>query len=126
MKGKCRENPLIERKADLEQQLAFLEKTQTDPIELLRTWVLQANLAEKWISSDNWVEMKSFLKNAGSNRLLQSQTLTVTFKQPWNLLTETTVSVRSTADISEQCSRWWRRGELNPCPQQTQRRLLHA
>jgi hypothetical protein len=43
---------------------------------------------------------------------LRAQTLTVSFKEPANLLAETTLTVRSTANFSEQCSRWWRRREL--------------
>ena len=53
------------------------------------------------------------LSDAGSNRLLRSQTLTVTFTKPFDSLVETVVAVRSTTDVSEQCSRWWRWAELN-------------
>ena len=40
-------------------------------------------------------------------RLLRAQTLTVTFKKPFDLLAETTIAVRSTSDVSAQCARWW-------------------
>ena len=70
-------------------------------------------MAEKAVSSDNWLKMKSFPKEKGSNRLLRAQTLTVSFKKPFDLLAETTLAVRSTTAVSEQCSRWWRRRELN-------------
>ncbi len=115
-------NPLIEQKADLEQRLVALEKSRANRLEPMRNWVLQANQAEKWASEENWVEMKSFLKKVGSNRLLRAQTFTVSFKNPWSLLAETTVAVRSTANFSE----WWRRGGLNPRPLQTYQPRLHA
>jgi hypothetical protein len=51
--------------------------------------------------------MKSFLKENGSNRLLRAQTLIVSFKKPFDLLAETPTAVRSTTDVSAQCSRWW-------------------
>jgi hypothetical protein len=51
--------------------------------------------------------MKALLKKVGSNRLLHAQTLTVSFKTPWNYLAETNVAVRSTDDISVRTSVWW-------------------
>jgi hypothetical protein len=44
-------------------------------------------------------------------RLLRAQTLTVSFKKPFDSLAESTVAVRSTNDVSEQSSIWW--GLLN-------------
>jgi hypothetical protein len=40
-------------------------------------------------------------------RILRAQTLTVSFKTPWNYLAETTLAVRSTESLSQQCSEWW-------------------
>jgi len=40
-------------------------------------------------------------------RLLRAQTLTVSFKKPFDCLAETTLAIRNTSDFSEQCSRWW-------------------
>jgi hypothetical protein len=65
---------------ELEQQMAGLHKRQASRLESLRNWILEANQAEEWVSSENWLEMKSFLQNVGSNRLLRAQTLTVSFK----------------------------------------------
>jgi hypothetical protein len=58
--------------------------------------------------------MKSFLQKNGSNRFLRAQTLTVSFKKPFDSLAETVVAVRDLADDNSRCSRWWRRRELNP------------
>jgi hypothetical protein len=109
-------NPLVPEKADLEQRIVALEGSKLNRLEPLRNFILLANQAEKWVSEDNWLEMKSFLKKVGSNRLLRAQTLTVSFTKPFALLAETNLAVRSTRDFSQQCSIWWRRGELNPRP----------
>jgi transposase-like protein len=106
-------NPVVPRKAELEQELVALEKSRANRLEPLKNWVLEANQAEKWASEDNWLEMKSFLQKVGSNRLLRSQTLTVAFKKPACLLAETNLAVRCTTDVSAQSSIWWRRRELN-------------
>jgi site-specific DNA recombinase len=119
-------NPLVPQKADLEEQISVLERSKANRLEPLRKWVLEANTATIPVSNDNWLEMKSFLENIGSNRLLRAQTLTVTFKTPFDSLAETTLAVRSTTDVFSQSSKWWRRRELNPRPKSTCQPRLHA
>ena len=109
-------NPLIVQKTVLEQKLAEAERREVSPIEPVKNLVLEANQAQKWVLENNWVEMKSFLQKTGLNRLLRAQTLTVSFKKPWNLLAETNVALRSMSDVSARNSEWWRRRELNPGP----------
>ena len=106
-------NPLVPQKAALEQQIVALEGSKTNRLEPLKKWVLEANTAQKPVFSNNWLEMKSFLENVGSNRLLRAQTLTVTFKRPFDLLAETTLAVRSTTDVSTLNSFWWSQGGSN-------------
>ena len=118
--------PPMPLKADLEQQIVALEKSTANRLEPVRKWILETNKAEKAVASDNWLEMKSFLQSVGSNRLLRAQTLTVSFKQPFNFLAETTFANQNTSDVSERCSRWWRRRELNPRPKSTYQPRLHA
>jgi len=119
-------NPLVPVKADLEQRIVDLERSKGNRLELLRNLIFEANQAQKWVFANNGLEMKSFLKRVGSNRLLRAQTLTVTFKKPFNSLAETVIAVRSTNDFSEQSSKWWRRRELNPRPKSTYQPRLHA
>jgi len=119
-------NPLVPKKADLEQRIVALEGSKLKRIEPLRNFILLANQANKWVSENNWLEMKSFLKKVGSDRLLRAQTLTVPFTKPFVLLAETNLTVRSTSDFSQQSSIWWRRGELNPRPKPTNQPRLHA
>jgi site-specific DNA recombinase len=119
-------NPLVVKKREIEEKITILEKTQATRLEPLKNWVLEANQAQKWASEENWMEMKSFLEKVGSNRLLRAQTLTVSFKKPWNLLAETVVAARSTEPVSATNSKWWRRRELNPRPWQINQPRLHA
>ena len=114
------------QKTDLAQQIVALEGSKLKRLEPLRKWVLEANQAHNAVISDNWLEMKSFLQKVGSNRLLRAQTLTVSFKKPFDSLAETVVAVRDLADDNSRCSRWWRRRELNPRPKQTNQPRLHA
>jgi len=119
-------NPLIVQKTVLEQKLVEVEKGKASPIELLKNFVLEANQAEKWISEENWSEMKAYLQKVRLNSFFRSQTLTVTFKKPWISLAETNLTARSARDFSNPNSRWWRRWELNPRPLQSLRKRLHA
>jgi site-specific DNA recombinase len=107
-------NPLVPKKAELEQQIIGLEKSKANRLEPLRNWIFKANAFEKAVSGNDWLEMKSFLHQVGSNRLLRAQTLTVSFKKPFDLLAETNLAIRNTSDVSEQCSRWWSLRDSNP------------
>ena len=119
-------NPLVPVKTDLDQRVVALEGSRSNRLEPLRNFIFEANQAQKWLCENNSTEMNSFLKKVGSNRLLRSQTLTVTFTKPFDSLAETVIAVRSTNDFSEPSSKWWRRRELNPRPKSTNQPRLHA
>jgi site-specific DNA recombinase len=94
-------NPLVPKKLEIEQKIVGLETTKHDRLEPLRNWILEANQPNQWVAEENWSEMKSFLKRVGSNRLLRAQTLSVSFKKPWNYLARTTVALRGTESLLE-------------------------
>ena len=119
-------NPLVVQKTDLEQQIVALEGSKLKRLEPLRKWILEANAAQNEVISDNWLKMKSFLEKTGSNRFLRAQTLTVSFKKPFDLLAKTNIAARSAPDEISRCSEWWRRRELNPRPKSTNQPRLHA
>ena len=106
-------NPLVIQKTDLEQQIVALEGSKLKRFEPLRKWVLEANQAQNAVFSNNWLEMKSFLKKVGSNRILRAQTLTVSFKKPFDSLAKTTVAANLAASENERNSIWWSRRESN-------------
>jgi hypothetical protein len=99
--------PLVSVKADLEQKIIDLERSNGNRLEPLKNLIFEANQAPKWVSENNWLEMKSFLKRSGSNRFIRAQTLAVTLKTPLNSLAKTTVAVRSTSNVSAINSLWW-------------------
>jgi hypothetical protein len=119
-------NPLIAEKTGLEQRIVALEQSKMNRLEPLRHFVFEANQAQKWVKEKDWQEMGGYLKKVGSNRLLRAQTLAVSFKRPASLLAQTVRAVQRTTDVSAQCSRWWRRGELNPRPWPINQPRLHA
>jgi len=84
-----------------------LEKSKPNRLEPMRNWISEANALNMAVINNDWLEMKSFLEKVGSNRLLRAQTLTVSFKKPFDLLAETNLAMRNTSDVSEQCSGWW-------------------
>ncbi len=65
------------KRIELEAKIDVLEDTSINRLELLKNFIFEANTAEKWLSEENWPEMKNFLKKVGSNRLLRAQKLTV-------------------------------------------------
>ena len=92
-------NPVISKKADLDHQIAALEKSRTNRLEAMKNWISEANKAGKWVLDENWLRMRAFLQDVGSNRLLRAQPLTVSFKKPWNLLAKTTLAPQSTGEV---------------------------
>jgi len=95
-------NPLVSQKVEIEQKIIRLQTTKRDRLEPLLNWILEANQANQWVREENGIKMKSFLQRVGSNRLLRAQTLTVSWKSPWESLAKTTLAVRGTSDFSEQ------------------------
>jgi site-specific DNA recombinase len=99
-------NPLVPKRVEIEQSIVALQTSKADRLEPLRNWILEANEANRWVVEENWLKMKSFLKQVGSNRILHAQTLRVSFKKPWNFLAETNLAVRRTGSLLEQNSLW--------------------
>ena len=111
-------NPLIPKKVELDEQIVALEKSKANRLEPLRKWVYRANSLNTAVSSNDWLGMKSFLQEVGSNRLLSAQTLTVSFKKPFACLAETVSAVRDLTDDSARCENWWSRQGSNLRPPQ--------
>ncbi len=111
-------NPLIAKKVDFEQQIRGFEArrgdgTKLEPEKQLKTWIFEANRILKWVKNDDFFALKRLLNGVGSNRLLRAQTLTVSFKKPWNYLAKTNVAVLGTEPVSAKCSMWWTHTEIH-------------
>ena len=109
-------NPLIPRRIEIEEKIAVFAGRKSNRLEPLRNWVSQANALETMLSQEDWDGMKEFLQKFGSNRVLRDQTLSVTFATPWDSMANASSAARNAPDEHARCSKWWRRGELNPCP----------
>jgi len=81
-----KKNSLMSEKKDIEEKLSDFERKGNHWLELTRNWILEANQAKNFALSENFSEMKNFLKKIGSNRRIFDQRLFVDFKKPWNYL----------------------------------------
>ena len=81
-----KKNALLEQKTDLQQKLRDFERKGNHWLELTKNWILEANQNKNLASSENFSEMKNFLKKAGLNRQITNQRLAIDFKKPWNYL----------------------------------------
>jgi site-specific DNA recombinase len=107
-------NPLIPKKVEVEGKIAALEKTSTNRVEPLRNWISEANSGEKLLSDANFGEMKQFLQKVGLNRVFHDQTLTVSFRKPWDSLAQTVAESFADNEFTLTSDKWWRCRELNP------------
>jgi len=70
-----RKQKLLTQKLKLEEKIRDFEQKGLSWLEPAREFVLSLNYAEKLRNSENYQEMKTFLKNIGSNHILQNQKL---------------------------------------------------
>jgi len=108
---------LTSEKKTLEEKLSDFERKGSHWLELTRNWILEANQAKNLILSENFSEMKNFLKTIGSNRRLAAGKLAIDFKKPWNYLAEMPAEARDEAPSEANSAGnklWWRRRESNP------------
>ena len=83
VKGK---EKLIKDKVKLKEQLTDFGKKGVVWFELSRNFVKAAHQAEKLASTEDLLEIKSFFKKNGLNRILQDKKLGVHFVEPFHLV----------------------------------------
>ena len=107
-----RKEKLIKLKVSLQEQIRDFEQKGLSWLELAREFVLSLNQAAKLLESENKAEMTTFLKNIGSDCILQNRQLLFSPRKPYDLVAE-----RSEANAScLQFPVWWARRESNPHP----------
>ena len=84
----ARKQKILTRKLELQEKIRDFEQKGLSWLEPAREFVLKLNYAEKLLNSENYPEMKTFLKNIGSNHILRNQKLIFSFKFPFNLAAE--------------------------------------
>ena len=107
---KQKKNILVEQKADLESKLNDFERKGNHWLELLKSWILDANQAGNLANTKNFFEMKNFLKTVGSNRILLDGKLKMNFEKEYNLLLQLPAEARafgSREAASEHSNTFW-------------------
>jgi len=83
-----RKQKILTRKLELQEKIRDFEQKGLSWLEPAREFVLNLNYAEKLRWSENYAEMTTFLKNIGSNHILQNRQLIFSSKIPFNLAAE--------------------------------------
>ena len=83
-----RKQKILTQKLELQERIRDFEQKGLSWLEPAREFVLKLNYAEKLLNSENYAEMKTFLKNIGLNHILQNQKLIFSFNSPFNLAAE--------------------------------------
>jgi len=83
-----RKQKILTRKLELQERIRDFEQKGLSWLEPAREFVLKLNQAEKLLASENYTGMTTFLKNIGSNHILQNQKLSFSWKIPFNLAAE--------------------------------------
>ena len=84
----AKKQELLSQKMEFQEKISDFEQKGLSWLEPAREFVLKLNQAQKLISSQTKSEMATFLKNIGSNHILQNQKLSFSWKIPFNLAAE--------------------------------------
>ena len=107
----ARKQKILTQKLELQERIKDFEQKGLSWLEPAREFILKLNYAEKLRKSENYQEMTTFLKNIGSNHILQNQKLIFSFKTPFNFVAEPR---RGEAEILTYPKRW-ARPDSNRC-----------
>ena len=104
-----RKQKILTQKLELQEKIRDFEQKGLSWLEPAKEFVLKLNQAEKLLASENYAEMTTFLKNIGSNHILQDQKLIFSVKPPFNSAAE-----RSEAAFQNLTfPKWWTRADSN-------------
>ena len=104
-----RKEKLVKQKVGLQEQVRDFEQKGLSWLEPAREFVLSLNQAAKLLESENKTEMTTFLKNIGSNCILQNRQLIFSPKIQYELAAERS----GAASNSLRFSKMWTYGESN-------------
>jgi len=108
----AKKQELLSQKVELQEKINNFEQKGLSWLEPAREFVLSLNQAAKLVKSENKKEMATFLKNIGSNHILQNRQLIFSPKIPYNLVAEPAAAGEANLTIP----RWCAVRESNPRP----------
>ncbi|EKD49226.1 MAG: resolvase protein, partial [uncultured bacterium] len=108
----ARKQKILTRKLELQEKIRDFEQKGLSWLEPAREFVLSLNYAEKLRKSENYQEMTTFLKNIGSNHILQNRQLIFSPKIPYNLVAERSEATNKSLTFPY----WLRRQDSNLQP----------
>jgi len=108
---------LVNQKAELKGKLDAFERNRANRFEPAIRFVLEAKNATFLLAEGKPEQKRDFLKKIGSNFHVAEKSLTVEFKNPWNLLAEFNSDLASSKARQReipQTNSWRREGDSNP------------
>ena len=84
----AKKQELLSQKVSLQEKISDFEQKGLSWLEPAREFVLSLNQAAKLVETENKKEITTFLKNIGSNHILQNRQLIFSPKIPYNLVAE--------------------------------------
>ncbi len=109
-------NALMAEKKTKEEKLSDFERKGNHWLGLVKNWIIEANQAKNLALTENFLEMKNFLKKIGSDCVIASQKLSIDFKKPWNYIYNLSAEARgeATSEAKTLTNRlWWTWAESN-------------
>jgi len=98
-----RKEKLVKQKVGLREQIHDFEQKGLSWLEPAREFILSLNQAARLIESENKTEMTTFLKNIGSDCILQNRQLIFSPRIPYDLVTERSEATASCLQFPV----WW-------------------
>ena len=99
----AKKQELMTQKVSLQEKITDFEQKGLSWLEPAREFVLSLNQAAKLVKTENKKEMATFLKNIGSNHILQNRQLIFSSKIPYNLVAERSEANRNRLQIPYWC-----------------------
>jgi len=100
----AKKQELMTQKIELQEKISDFEQKGLSWLEPAREFVLSLNQAAKLVKSENKKEMATFLKNIGSNHILQNRQLIFSPKIPYNLVAEQSEAAHKSLTFTEMCT----------------------
>ena len=101
---------MLDQRVELKEKIGEIENKGVSWLEPARAWVKSLNQAEKLLSSGDKSEMKTFLKQIGSNHILIDKSFSFSPKNEYKFAAERSEAASSGLKNSN----WRRRWDSNP------------